>query len=467
MLVVAGHLLEPMIRTAPLARVAYNFLYLFHIPVFCFVSGYLSRPELDARSSGRLLGQLLLPYLIFQVLFSGVEHLHSGSFALPLDLLQPHYHLWFLLSLLVWRGSVVVLRHVPLLLPVSVVLGVLVGYWASVGSYLSLSRIFVFAPFFFAGHQARGWRPAWTSWRWLPAVGVVVLVAGALLVGRAGPLLPTMNLLSKQPYAKLGWTAWTAGWHRVAFYAGATALGAAFMACVPRRRLVFTGLGTRTLQTYLLHMLPIMLLWSAARARGVESALGAWPTLGVVLLAATLATGLLSTAWVGRLLRPVLDVRPAWMGVGLLGLLFGGAVLALPVGSLNYPRVPVYSPAELARRSQVAGGSDPSGLLLPARGLAVRFARLQRARELLLEARPDRSFVLRFFRRNRSVGEARLVASTEAGATSLSRLTSRRISVGPQARRRGYDLVVIRPAPASDAARIGRLSVGPGQRRRQ
>lgn len=80
---------------------------------------------------------------------------------------------------------------------------------------------------------------------------------------------------------------------------------------VPRRKTFFTTWGTRTLYVYLLHG-PVVWLF---RRSGAFETLEGWGLPGVVLLVAIAAalTAVLSTAWVRRAFKPLVEPPVGWL----------------------------------------------------------------------------------------------------------------------------------------------------------
>src|SRR5262249_34669652 len=100
-LVVVGHSIGKL-RDQPLVHAAYLFIYLFHMPVFIVVAGYLSRGfTLSGGRARKLVTSLAVPYVIFEVAYTT----YHWPLRVPdeLSLLDPSYLVWFLLSLFVWR----------------------------------------------------------------------------------------------------------------------------------------------------------------------------------------------------------------------------------------------------------------------------------------------------------------------------------------------------------------------------
>lgn len=128
--------------------------YLFHMPVFVMLSGYLGASS--SMSSCKFAGRLLPPYITCQVLYSLVfvvflrtEEQYLRAFSL--SLMVPFYGLWYLIALVQWRQlhHLVSLTRWPL--STTVLLSLAAGF-SELDYFLSGSRVFVFLPFYSFGH---------------------------------------------------------------------------------------------------------------------------------------------------------------------------------------------------------------------------------------------------------------------------------------------------------------------------
>lgn len=95
-LVVFGHLVEIYKDNY---HTLYAFIYAFHMPLFIFISGYLAK-----RMRLSKIVNLILLYLIFQTFFNWVLHLTGDYPNLQFTYGEPHFHLWYIVSLGVWYG---------------------------------------------------------------------------------------------------------------------------------------------------------------------------------------------------------------------------------------------------------------------------------------------------------------------------------------------------------------------------
>lgn len=149
-LVVFGHFLYQYATkiNGSLADDIFTFIYLFHMPAFIFVSGYLSKSE---RSRGKKsLLKLLLYYLVFNTAMMIFLYLFRGT---SIDLLTPYNSYWYILSLIVWRFSIEDLSKVKGIIPISILIAILIGFWPEFGNILSIRRTIAFFPFFLLGYS--------------------------------------------------------------------------------------------------------------------------------------------------------------------------------------------------------------------------------------------------------------------------------------------------------------------------
>ncbi len=103
-LVVFAHLLEGF--NTPATDVIYKTIYLFHMPLFIFVSGYCSKFNIK-----KIIKKLIIPYVFAQTLWSIIEYFIMGSTQnFLLYILTPRWVLWYLLSMIFWRLSTILLE---------------------------------------------------------------------------------------------------------------------------------------------------------------------------------------------------------------------------------------------------------------------------------------------------------------------------------------------------------------------
>lgn len=159
LLVIVGHVFsQPTFRNVEVCQWIWKWIYLFHMPLFVFLSGYFSRkkPFREYLSScGRLLEALLLCQIIL------LYHLHLNHKHIGItEILTPQWILWYFLSLTYWRTLIQfvpqkVLDKSRLLIPLTFIIALGAGF-LPLDRFLSLQRSLAFLPFFYLGYYMRG-----------------------------------------------------------------------------------------------------------------------------------------------------------------------------------------------------------------------------------------------------------------------------------------------------------------------
>ena len=252
-LVVVGHLVALMPAEGPGWHL-YDFIYLWHMPAFVFLSGYLSRGfRYTPARLWQLVTTLLVPYVLFEGALAwfrinvGGEHLS--------DLwTDPHFPLWYLLAMVAWRLVTPLFR--PLRGGVAVAVGVslaggllLSGDWTR---WLDAPRIVGFLPFFVLGLKATPEKLEWLRGR-LPAM--VGLATFAVLWLAAGSLdtWADRDYLYQRPFALIDDPTSTAVLARLLILLAGIAGALAWLSVVPRVDGWFARMGSATLVVYLFH----------------------------------------------------------------------------------------------------------------------------------------------------------------------------------------------------------------------
>lgn len=244
-LVIYGHLIEPGVWQSPALMTQYRWIYLFHMPLFSFLSGLF----LNSREAcGRQLGRMLSVYIPLQA----VAVLLGKGEVKPLT---PFWHLWYLLSCSTWTGLGWLWFRLGrgkgklVILVCSVLAGCAAGLVPSIGREHSLSRTMVFLPYFWLGLICDPGFP-WERLRPLSAglLGIVVVMVNW------GGGIPVTFLYQAEPYGTIE----NGALLRFACYLIGTALGLFLLSVTPTKRFPFTRAGGDTMPAYLIHA-PIVL----------------------------------------------------------------------------------------------------------------------------------------------------------------------------------------------------------------
>jgi fucose 4-O-acetylase-like acetyltransferase len=305
--VVFGHLLWSYNENNHLISTVYKEIYTFHMPAFILVSGYFSKGFNKKGYIPKIAKKLILPYLIFQVIYSIFYYFQHHKSTFEVNPFDPHWSLWFLISLFFWNILLIIFTKLkaPVSISIALTVGMLIGYvdWAS--DFLSLLRTFVFFPLFLIGYYLKK-----EHIYMLLQQKIKILSLAMILIVFAGLyFLPGIQedwLLGSKPYDKLGAAAsGIAMLKRLGIYLLNFAMVLSFLAMIPQKRYFFTNLGKNTLYVYLLHGFFVRVF----RDSNLQDYFS--PTTGFLLLAG-LALGLtllLSSKVITSITQPFIELK--------------------------------------------------------------------------------------------------------------------------------------------------------------
>ncbi len=278
-LVVVGHVWTLLPEDGPNAHL-YDFLYAWHMPAFVLVTGYLSRSfAYTPTRLWTLVRTVAVPYLVFECAMA-LFRIHVGGEKLEDLFTDPHWPLWFLAALFLWRLLTPVFRPLWGGVAVAVVLSVAAGLWA--GDTLDLARVMGLLPFFVLGLKLTPERLALLHGADARVVGVAVLAGIWVLAGSTDRWASTEWLYYRAQYDELAVTDARAAVIRLALLAIGTAGALAFLTLVPRVGGWFTRMGAATIVVYLFHGFAVKGLEYA----GYEEWAADHPLLGLLLATA-------------------------------------------------------------------------------------------------------------------------------------------------------------------------------------
>lgn len=265
--VVWGHFLDKHVETEETARVAYMVIYTFHMPLFLFISGIFSKKNIQEKRYGNIAFYLVIYYLIKILLcISGWFEEEMFKFSL----LSEGYIPWYAYALFVYSMVTILLRRgrpVYVLL-CSVVLACFVGYDEEVGSYLVLSKLIVFYPFFYLGYCMDGNKVLKVlSGKGIRIVSAVLLAVFVVLIYRKIDAVWEFQplVIGRKCYAssfeREKYVQWGA-FLRFGYYLVAGVVGTVVLSLVPGGKGgVLADLGSRSLQVYVIHGIFIKLIY--------------------------------------------------------------------------------------------------------------------------------------------------------------------------------------------------------------
>ncbi|KRG16034.1 acyltransferase [Virgibacillus soli] len=305
-LVVFGHLIQSYIDANTFVATVYKFIYSFHMPAFILVSGFFAKGIYKKGYIKKITKKLIIPYLIFQAIYSIFYYFQFGKSSLEFDLLNPHWSLWFLLSLFCWHLMLLVFNKWKPVYSIGIALaiGLAVGYIDWISNYLSLSRTFVFFPFFLIGYYLKKEHFQKVISHQVKLLAAIPIIAVIILL----VIFPNLNetwLLGSKPYSQLQDITILGIFTRTGVYALNFIMAACFFAFVPRKRLFFTKWGRNTLYVYLLHGFIIRTF----RGSSVETYLEPMQSIIILVIASFILTLILSSKLVTTIVQPFIELK--------------------------------------------------------------------------------------------------------------------------------------------------------------
>lgn len=307
-LVVFGHVISPLKEKDSFLITLYSGIFLFHMPAFIFISGFFSK---NFRKKGhflKIVKHVLVPYFIFQVIYSLFYYWTGQEDKLTFDLFQPHWTLWFLLSLFFWHVLLYVfakLRWAGFF--IALALGIGIGYFDHIGSYLSISRTFVYFPYFLLGYllKPEPLKKLLKNRFAIPA-GTMIMLAVFLVFAPAFPRYSMAWLLGDTSYQGMGGEQMTDGLIRALQYIGTFISILGFLMIIPSKKFKLTVIGQRTLYIYLFHGFFIKLATTYLSDDFLDAISGNYLLLILVSLTICMALG---SYLIKKYTRPLIELR--------------------------------------------------------------------------------------------------------------------------------------------------------------
>lgn len=220
----------------------------FYMPAFIIISGYLSKKN----NIVKLVKTLLIPYVFIQFLNILMDMFitHRSS---SISLLYPKFTLWYLISLFFWRITIKYISRIKFGLILMIVLALFAGFDENIGTFLSLSRTLYFYPYFLFGYMIIDVENLIElKNKTLFMISSLILIAiFAYLYFYADDKI--LNVLTgAKDYEKLNLMTW--GWlYRLICYAIGFSMSFLVAMVIPKKKLFFTNLGSKTMSIYVFH----------------------------------------------------------------------------------------------------------------------------------------------------------------------------------------------------------------------
>ncbi|MFI9589297.1 acyltransferase family protein [Nonomuraea sp. NPDC052265] len=255
-LVPLGHSLVPTL-SAHSSRALYIYIYMFHMPLFVLISGYLSRNFWNSNAkTNKLVDTFVVPYVIVEIGYAAVRYGLGQKWSLTI--IDPAWLNWYLLALLFWRLSTPVWKRMKHPVPVAIVIYMFAGFSQITGDF-SMDRFFGLLPFFVLGLVMQPEHFEMLNKLWIKIVSGVTLLCAAAVAIVIAPKAPLDPFYFKHSFQDMDLSWWMGLLLKAGLLVCALAMCFAVLALVPRGETWYSDLGTRTLYCYLLHGIPVLI----------------------------------------------------------------------------------------------------------------------------------------------------------------------------------------------------------------
>lgn len=262
--VVLGHFADVHSGTSEFAQSLYLLLYSFHMPLFIFISGLMSKRMVNEKQWDKMFGYLVL-YFVLKL----IKYIYDAVFDqdFTFRVFGETGIAWFMFALFAFSAmTVFTSRYKPaFVLVFSILLSLFAGYDTEVNSTLVLSRIIVLYPFYYAGYCIDPQKLEKISRIKVLKLISIVLIGVLIWVAFTfkGLYVVRPMLVCQHPYERLNEYAAFGPLIRLACYAVSTLASLCFIIITPNRigKGFIAKFGQYTLSVYCFHYLIIYLVY--------------------------------------------------------------------------------------------------------------------------------------------------------------------------------------------------------------
>ena len=251
LLVIVGHTLDPyIVEENSFYRYLMQYIYLFHMPMFAFVTGYFSKNVDKARETA--VRNVLFPYLFWQILYilMAVVCISVGLASFNTDVFEPSIllptsPLYYLICVFFWKVFIKDISRLRWPLLFSIVAGLLVSIVKNEGFHIGIGATFSLMIFFVLGFLCT--KETIQKIRKMPKwVGVGIL----LLAIVPAVFLPYEFRNVRFTYPSVGLSNWVGMAYRLLFYAIAALMIVALINVMSSKKRWFSHVGTNAIIVY-------------------------------------------------------------------------------------------------------------------------------------------------------------------------------------------------------------------------
>lgn len=241
------------------------YIYAFHMPLFLFVSGLFSKKNIEQKRYKNIFSFLTL-YLFIKIVTAVTKAVIYHK--ISIELFSEHGAPWYAFAVFIFLLVTILVRNTSKIyvFVFSVILALISGYDSSIGSFLSLSRIITYYPFFFAGYCFNVDEISeFLSKKYIKIISAVILIIPAVILFFKTDSIYWLRplLTNSMSYNALKSARAYGAVYRLIYYIVAFLMSGAVISLTPNKtpKGYIAKLGSRSVQVYSLHYIFIYFLY--------------------------------------------------------------------------------------------------------------------------------------------------------------------------------------------------------------
>lgn len=245
-----GHTLDVYKGAGGIELYLMKYIYLFHMPLFAFITGYFTKNLDKARENA--VGKCLTPYLVFQGIYVimanvmiklGLAAFNSNVF--NSSIIVPSSAFYYLLAVFFWKMFAKDIMKLRCPLIISILLGEVISLTQMDELHIGYGAVFSLLPFFVMGVLCDS--EFIKKIRNIPkVVAVIILMLGIL----PAIYLPYAIHSVRMTYSSVGFGNLEGMAYRLLYYVIAMLMGMALICLMSEKKNIFTNIGKSSILVY-------------------------------------------------------------------------------------------------------------------------------------------------------------------------------------------------------------------------
>lgn len=309
-LVVLGHFIHTYTNTSLVTEQLYTYILSFHMPTFLFISGIFSKKAIQENRTRKCFDLFVL-YVVTKF-FIFVSKIITNQYD-GLSLFEEASVPWYAFALMFFFGITMYLKKIKpsYLFFFSILLGCICGYDEDINDLFVFSRILVFYPFFLCGYYFDAKKIAhYCSKPWLKFLALLFHICWILYLFGVKSATDLWHPLvtGREHFSELGIYYF---WYRLLHYSITFVLIFSCIVLFPRRRTIFSKMGSRSIQVYATHRGIIYMFFAIFPDKQLMKCWHEIPLLLLLTISSVILTIILSGKWLEKPMQLILHVP--WM----------------------------------------------------------------------------------------------------------------------------------------------------------